>query len=126
MTVTQAIGYKLNNTAAITSYVSTRIWHGEVPEGETTYPVINYFVVDNSNINPTTMYRPRIQISVRATTPEQCWNIAYEVIDALYELQEDINGFQVQSCVYDNSVQIREEDSIYHVPIDFFVLYRRT
>ena len=125
MTVTQAIGYKLLNTAAITAYVSTRIHHGEIPEDETTYPVINYFMIDNLSQMQTTMYRSRMQISVRATTPESCWNIAYAVIDALRNIQEDINGFQVQEVLYDNSLMNREEDSIYHVPIDFLITHRR-
>lgn len=126
MTITQFIGYRLFQTAAVTALVSTRIYHGEIPEGETTYPVINYFMVDHINQDLTDMYRDRIQISVRSQDAEECWDIARKVIATFFELQDTVNGFDVQYCRYESASMLREDDSVYHIPIDIFVLNKNS
>lgn len=125
MTVSQFIGYRLNNTAAVTTYTSTRIYHGNIPESVTTLPAINYFKVSHNSLQSTTVIRDHFQISVRASTAETAWTIAEEVVKTFFELQGTINNFDVQNCYFDAASMIAETNTVYHVPIDIYVLYKQ-
>lgn len=125
MTSGQFIGYRLNNTAAVTALVSTRIYHGLVPESVTTLPAINYYMISAPNLWGNTE-RERWQISIRSNDPENAQEIAFEVRNAFNNLQDSINSFDVQNCWYEDKRMIIEEPGIYHIPVDIFVLYVRT
>lgn len=119
----QAVGYKLLNSTGVTAFVSNRIFHGDIPEGSTTLPAINYFFISRPNILYGHGERVRYQISCRSTDPGECMNLAHEVHSALNNVQESVNGFDIQDIRYDGSNFVIEPNGIYHIPVDVFVTY---
>ena len=49
MYIYEAVGYHILNSTGIQDY-TTRVFHGDIPETETTLPAINYFMVSRPNI----------------------------------------------------------------------------
>jgi len=125
MTVTQYVAEKLNNSTAVTDFVSDRIYHGEIPEEEDTYPVINYIKVSSPNLE-TVWRRPRIQISCRALQAEQCENLANAVRKGMDDKIETVGTFDMQYSYYENNEMILEGDGVYHIPVDIFFAYKST
>ena len=122
--IQEAVYYILSQNASITALVSTRIYHGNIPETVTTKPVINYMVVSRPRSAVTDNYRIHFQINVRATTPAQAWLIAGYVIDSFDNYQDTADGFDVQSGYYDNSRCMTEPDNVYVVPLDIYLVYK--
>ena len=122
----QALGQKMYGSTEISDLVGTRIYHGTVPETESTLPNINYFLVSRPNIAFGYVQRPRFQISCRAETAAEAMNLAQTVREVLINLQESIGGFDIQDIYYDDSRMLLEPENIHHVPVDVFMTYNST
>ena len=122
--VTQFTGYLMLNTAAITAYTSTRIFHGMIPETQITLPAINYMVVDKMRQAATNVVRAHMQINVRDTNPERVWTIAGLVKDTFDNYQGTAAGFDAQCGYYDNSRMLTEPNNVYVVPLDIYITYK--
>jgi hypothetical protein len=120
----QALGYLLNNTAGIIAITSTRIYFGEIPETVFTLPTINYFLVSAPNLDTQTERR-RYQISCRAKDPFVCLNLAHQVRAALNNYQGTQSTFDINMIYYDDTKMIREDNNIYHCPVDVFITFDR-
>lgn len=120
----QALGYLLSNNVSITAITSTRITFGETSETIITLPTINYFLVSAPNLDTQTERR-RYQISCRAKDAYACLNLAHLVRVTLNNYQGRLNGFDIQNIYYDDTRMIREDDGVYHCPVDVFITFDR-
>jgi hypothetical protein len=122
----EAIGWILLNSTEISQH-TTRVFHGAVPQTESTLPAINYFLISRPNIADGHGERPRYQISVRTDDPAEAMNIAHEVHSVFNKTQGAFNGFDIQNSYFDSSRLLIESgttgDYIYHVPTDIFITY---
>ena len=88
MTDYEFVGYRLTNSTAVEDIVSDRIYHGTRPPEDTTYPVINYFLVSRPNILQGHGERSRYQISCRAEDAGDAMDLAHQVHSSLNNLQD--------------------------------------
>jgi hypothetical protein len=126
----EAIGWILLNSTEISQY-TTNVFHGAIPQTESTLPVINYFMVSRPNIADGSGERPRYQISARSNDPGEVMNIAHEIHSVFNKTQGTFNGFDIQNTYYEDSRFITEPgdqggDYIYHIPTDIYITYVNT
>lgn len=119
------VGYRLFTYAAVSALVGSRIYHGQIPETQSTLPVINYFRVSNEPIINGWAERARYQISCRDNSPGDCETLAFAVFDAFNNLEETtINGFDIDDSEIITQSMLIEENGIYHIPIDVYLSYK--
>jgi hypothetical protein len=131
MTPYQAIGYSLSQATAVTALVSTRIYHGNRPEG-TGVPCINYYEigsVERRNGIEIATY----SINCRATDPGTARTIARKVLDLF--IGASSNGtygnvgatgqFEVSraSLQNDAGLIIEPSEGMYNAPVDIRIVY---
>lgn len=126
MDIYSAIGYKLSHTTAITTITGTaNIYHGLRPQSGV--PCINYFEAGYIPLHNGVLEAPRYQISCRAATPKAVQELAREVCVLFHNLQESINGFDVQRTTIEGKMLLPEpETNLYHVPVDVRFVYNES
>ena len=113
----EAIGYQLLNDTDITDVVGTRVYHGMRPAGSA--PCINYFEVSYVPLHNGVIETPRYQISCRASSPGTVQDLARKVCVLFHNLQNSIDGFDIQRTTVEGKFIIPEpETNLYHVPVD--------
>lgn len=120
------IGSKLYQDTAVKTVVSSRIYHGRIPEQDVTYPVINYILISRPNVCFGHGERPRYQINCRAETPATAMDLAHKVHSVFNDLQGSTAGFDCDGAYFENSLMIAEQNDIYNVAVDIFLTYRNT
>jgi hypothetical protein len=116
------------NTSAITNITSTRIWHGNRPQSDTTYPCINYYELSTGN-NPGLESQP-FSINCRAETAGESRNLAQIVKDNLVGTSRTgiygtVNGFDWDrvSLIRDQGLIPEPDGDIYNTPVDIRIVY---
>ena len=130
MTGSQAVGYVINSSTAISVLTSGRVYNGQRPV-TTIVPCINYFEMPGGQ-----RYRgfERISYSVncRATTAETAIQLC-RLVDELFNgldgmgVYGDTNGFGIAraSTKQRQGLIPEPEDAIYNAPIDIFLVFSR-
>ena len=125
----QAIGYTLLQTTAVTTIVSTRVWHGLRPE-KSTVPSINYFEIGG----PVRWYgveRQVYSINCRASSAGGARDLARTVVD-LFQGDTGIRGTTSSFTILRSSLQTDQglipevEDGIFNAPVDILFVYPST
>lgn len=127
MSPSQAIGYTLAQTTAVTTIVSTRIYNGTRPTG-TTVPCINYFEVGGRK-RSYGFERIPYSINCRAATAETALQLA-KLVDDIFMgssgtgVYGAMNSFEfTRSFVNQNQGLVPEvEDNLYNAPVDIFLV----
>jgi hypothetical protein len=128
MTPGQLIGYMLNQTTAVSSITSNRIWEGTRPKS-TNGPCINYFEIGGGQ-KVYGYYRQTYAINCRAATAETAIQISRAVEDLFNGssgtgIYGSANSFEISRA---HTVQfqglLQEPDSgFYNAPIDVHVVF---
>jgi len=126
----QFIGWTLLNTTAISSIVSTRVYHGVRLDG-TTLPAINYYKLAGGK-RANGVERAVYTINCRAADVATALKLASYVVDVFSGsygtgTYGTNNGFTVArvSVVRDNGLIIEPDASSFNAPIDISVLYTK-
>lgn len=127
----QFIGYTLLQTTAITSIVSTRVYHGYIPETVTSKPVINYYQLSGPG-RGYGMETKTFTINCRATDPAVARDLGDKVV-SLFGGAEGMGTYGYSSSfsiarasvVRDNGLILEDESDSYNVPIDVLIVYSR-
>jgi len=124
----QAIGWSLLQTTAITSIVSTRVYHGTRPDGDNV-PAINYYEL----AGPTRtkgIESQTFSINCRAATAGAARDLARLVVDLFAGdsgggVYGDQNGFSVAraSLQYDNGLIPEPTNGVFNAPVDVMIVY---
>ena len=124
----QAVGYKMLQATSVTSIVSTRVYHGLRPAGDT-LPAINYFELGGGTRTFGIEYQP-FSINCRAATAGAARNLARAVVTLFagddgtgtYGTQ---NGFSVAraSLGADQGLVPEPEEGVYNAPVDITLVY---
>ena len=133
MTITQAIGYKLLNTTAVSAIVGTRAFHGDIPAsymtGQTViFPAINFFELPGDPIVAPTKgeyERRSYQISCRDYSAKGAKDLADQVEIAFQNLQESVNGFDVQfvQVTQSGGVITEPDGKTFHSPVTIRLIF---
>ena len=129
MSPSELVGWTLSNTSAVTSYTSTRIYHGLRPTATIT-PCINFYQLGGA----TWKYGMEVatfSVNCRATTAEQARDIARVVVQTFHGsagtgLYGTNNSFDVarSSLRADQGLIPEPTDSLYNAPVDIQVAYQ--
>jgi len=132
MSPSQAIGYSMAQTTAITAIVSARIYNGTRPTGTTgtvLTPCINYFEMPGT-VRQYGIERASFSINCRATTAEVALNLARKVIDLFHGTSGtgaygEAGAFAVTRCSLKQAQGLIPEtaEGIYNAPIDILLVY---
>jgi len=119
MNIRQLTYNKLNNATTAGTAV-----YGGGRAASVTPPYIVFFVVSENRLyahdGEVGLSRPRVQVSCFADTYTGAVDLAGEVIAELESWAE------VSHAMQDNEQDLYEEDTgLYHIPLDFFIGYRR-
>ena len=117
------IGQKLFSDTETTDIVDDRIYHGSVPETDTTYPNVSYFLVSRPNIVQGNAERPRYQINCRAKDPGDAQDLAHIVHGVFNNRTETIGGFGMNNTYFEDSRFIPEPDGVFNCVVDIFLQY---
>lgn len=131
MTPSQAVGWSMAQTTAITALVSTRIYHGIRPTG-TTVPCINYFEMGGGQ-RAYGFERVTYTINCRAATPGAALAVARQVTDLFHGSYSggtygSQNGFEISRASLNQSQGVIPEptDNIFNAPVDILLVYPTT
>ena len=126
----QAVGYMLSHTTAVTSIVSTRIYHGTRPQSGDV-PCINYYEVGPGS-RKADIESVRFSVNCRASSPAKARDLARCVATVFGGAQGNgITGtigtsdlFSVAKCsvIMDGGLIPEPTDSVYNAPIDILLV----
>lgn len=122
----KAVGHRLINGTATSALVgSVAIWHGEKPDPTIGWPAINFFRIPGQSLTHKGQRTSDLyQISCRAETPAAAENIGRAVQIEFQNLQDTVDGFDVDYAEVSLGGLIWEpEDAVYHVPCTLRIDY---
>ena len=119
MTFTQAVGYQLLNTSAVTAIVGQRVFHGRRPEeatsGQSSFlPSIAYEEVSGTLILANGWIETRsVLIHNYAPEAKDALALSKQTKNVFHRLRESVNGFDIQRAyvrgsgglIYDSAVR---------------------
>lgn len=124
----QAIGYLLNQSTAITTIVSGRIFHGLRP-ATSTLPCINYYTIAGGNKKYGAITEP-FSINCRASTPNGSRDLAKEVVtlfagDDYQGTYGTASSMSIARIAYkqESGLLAEYEDGVYNTSIDIIITY---
>lgn len=108
----------------IRNLIGTRIYPGWIPENAP-MPSVAYLEVSGVRHHDIDVAFPRYQFSCFSTRYLEAKEIADEIRKALQRYKGDISGTRVIQGVHEGTFEQYERDTgIYHVAIDFKIIYR--
>lgn len=108
----------------ITALIGTRLYSGWIPENAP-MPSVAYLEVSGVRHHDIDVAFPRYQFSCFSTRYLEAKEIADEIRKALQRYKGDISGTRVIQGVHEGTFEQYERDTgIYHVAIDFKIIYR--
>lgn len=132
MNIGKAIYYKLTNTSAVSSVVSTRVYQSRLPQS-CSYPAIMVQKISDvpySDDDGNNLFRARVQVNSYTTDYNSSHDLATAVMNALdFIRQTTINGVNIVEISIENETDLTEDfaefEGLFHVAQDYMVVYQR-
>lgn len=116
MSIEEAIYSHLSDSTSVSALVSTRIYHGHLPQSQTTYPVLTISLISNVHGHhlkaATGETTARIQIDCWATTMADVTTLAEAVRQQLQGFRGTLDTVEV------HFIQLLDERNLSEAPAD--------
>ena len=112
--------------AALIALVATRIYDQYWPtDREPTFPLITVSQVSGGRHHNIDVAYPRFQFSCWAETKSMARAVADTLRNVLQRYKGVMGGIEIPQIVYENDLDFYDAESkLYHIPVDFKIIYR--
>jgi len=122
--IEEALRTKVLADSDVASAIGSRLYILKLPTNPT-YPAVTYFKVSNPRHHDLDIAMPRFQFDVWADSYITARDLATSLRKALQREKGNWSGVSVLQAVYEGETDMYEPDTeIYHIALDFKILYR--
>ncbi len=122
--IEEALRTKVLSDSDVTGAIGQRLYILKLPTNPT-YPAVTYFKVSNPRHHDLDVAMPRFQFDVWAQSYITARDVAGYIRKALQREKGNWSGVSILQAVYEGETDLYEPDTeIYHIALDFKILYR--